>query len=121
MGGESIKGFIAILDFIEGINDENSIFPNGNKGMPIALKYWSEAFLGDGMSGVNINTHLSLISRQLDDGRDFLQGSKAGLADIFSYAPIHILSQQADNKISSAMGEHAGLVNWFSRMEKINS
>jgi hypothetical protein len=111
-------GFIAILDALERHSPEPSLFPNGNRGMPIALKYWSEQFLADGEDADAVEGHLSLIARQMEDGRDFLQGGEPGLADILSFAPVVILKNRGV-AIMELITENPSLVNWCQRMQDI--
>ena len=81
---------------LETLLPEPGLFPNGNAGMPIALMHWRTAMLdSDNLQAQQAN--LLLIDRQLQDGRDFLQGSKAGFADLcaFSWADKHLTSNGA--------------------------
>ncbi len=115
-------GFIAILDALEQYVAQPSLFPNGNRGMPIALKYWSDQFLADGMTADYdadiMRGHLSLIARQMEDGRDFLQGHEPGLADILSFAPIAIL-KKLGRDVMALLGDGSLLENWYQRMQRI--
>lgn len=72
---------------IEALQPAPTLFPNGNKGMPLALLLWSgQAASRAGQDGAARAAHGALIARQLDDGRAFLQGPAPGLADVAAWA-----------------------------------
>ena len=76
---------LAVTDAIEALCPDPTLFPNGNRGMPLALSWWSDDF-GGTTSPEQISAHAALIARQLADGRSFLQGSTPGLADVQAFA-----------------------------------
>ena len=88
MDKEGSSGWVAALDLLEKIAPEPSLFPNGNCGMPIALSFWSDhAATKTSLTG-NFSPYAELISRQIADGRPYLQGDAPGLADIESYIAV---------------------------------
>lgn len=88
---------LAVIDALEELYPEPTLFPNGNRGMPLALTWWSDAF-SDLIDFQQIAAYAELIRRQLVDGRDFLQGPAPGLADVQAYAAL-----------SEAEASHAGI------------
>lgn len=81
--GNQVTGAAAICLFLEASIPEPSLFPNGNIGMPVALLHWRQS-----MKKIPAENHAALIangqliSRQMNDGRPFLQGPAPSLADI---------------------------------------
>lgn len=110
IGKEGASGWVAALDLLEKVKPEPSLFPNGNFGMPIALSFWSEHAAKQIAGGDNPAPFVELISRQIADGRSFLQGDAPGLADIESYIAI-----------SGADDEHLPslVLAWRRRMETL--
>lgn len=94
---------LAVVDALETLIPEPTIFPNGNRGMPLALLWWSNAF-ADTDKADQWHAHVALIDRQLADGRNFLQGAKAGLADVYASAGLEsatsALASAGDNGFS---------------------
>lgn len=93
-GTEGALGWVAGLDLLEAVKPEPGLFPNGNRGMPIALGFWSEQAAGAPVPKGIPNPHAGLISRQLEDGRQFLQGPVPGLADVESFIAISSQTSQ---------------------------
>jgi len=89
-------GSLVSMVALEQLKPEPTIFPNGNCGMPLALAWWGDDFFrtitGNPDSEL-IQKYCALISRQIVDGRHFLQGEQAGLADVQSYAPLCALKE----------------------------
>ncbi len=88
IGKEGACGWVAALDLMEKARPEPSLFPNGNRGMPIALSFWSDHAATKTSENGNFSPYVELISRQIADGRRFLQGDAPGLADIESYIAV---------------------------------
>jgi len=88
IGKEGASGWVAALDLLEKVRPEPSLFPNGNCGMPIALSFWSDHAITKTSESGNFSPYAELISRQIADGREFLQGDAPGLADIESYVAV---------------------------------
>jgi len=84
IGKQGASGWVAALDLLEKARPEPSLFPNGNCGMPIALSFWSDHAAIKISENRNFSPYAELISRQIADGRRFLQGDAPGLADIES-------------------------------------
>lgn len=84
-GASTIIGLEAAALGLELLAPTPGLFPNGNAGMPIALMHWRHAMLSCDDSQKRA-TNLLLIERQMADGRDFLQGHKAGFADLCAYS-----------------------------------
>ena len=109
-GKDGPAGWVTALDLLEKTNPEPSLFPNSNRGMPIALSFWSEhAASGPHHAGLG-NPHADLVARQLTDGRAFLQGDAPGLADIESYIAVrHTSKDNHPPLVSSWMKKMTGL------------
>lgn len=109
--GNHVVGAAAICLVLEAAIPEPSLFPNGNIGMPIALLHWMQSMKNTTARNteyLTANSHL--ISRQLGDGRPFLQGSSLGLADICA-ASWCLLCK-------NLFAGDQTLAAWISRMEK---
>lgn len=111
-GKEGACGWVAALDLMEKAKPEPSLFPNGNRGMPIALSFWSDHAATKTSENGNFSPYVELISRQIADGRRFLQGDAPGLADIESYIAVS----------SAAREDLPALVSgWRKRMVEVKS
>lgn len=111
-GKEGACGWVAALDLMEKAKPEPSLFPNGNRGMPIALSFWSDHAATKTSENGNFSPYVELISRQIADGRRFLQGDAPGLADIESYIAVS----------SAAREDLPALVSgWRKRMVDLKS
>lgn len=112
IGKEGACGWVAALDLMEKAKPEPSLFPNGNRGMPIALSFWSDHAATKTSENGNFSPYVELISRQIADGRRFLQGDAPGLADIESYIAVS----------SAAKEDLPALVSgWRERMSALKS
>ncbi len=79
----TVTGAAAIILYLEASITDPSLFPNGNMGMPLALLHWRDTMKSsDKSDDSKLEANAQLITRQLADGRLFLQGSQPGLADI---------------------------------------
>ncbi len=81
--GNRVVGAAAICLYLEASIPDPGLFPNGNIGMPVALLHWWQSMKQiptENQAALLANG--TLISRQMQDGRPFLQGPSAGLADI---------------------------------------
>ncbi|WND03481.1 hypothetical protein QGN29_03730 [Temperatibacter marinus] len=78
-GTIQLVGEEAIILALEYLKPEPSLFPNGNKGMPMALSFWRKKMAE---SSEDSTAQSGLVMRQMDDGRSFLQGEHLSLADI---------------------------------------
>jgi len=104
LGAEFHVGAEAILDLLEEVSPDPTFFPNGNRGMPLALAFWSAEFYRIGSAKLAaadergaIEATISqagLIERQLADGRDYLQGPLPGIADLEAYSAISALARR---------------------------
>ncbi|RMB07974.1 hypothetical protein [Eilatimonas milleporae] len=86
--GLTILGEDALLTFLEEKTPTPTLFPNGNRGMPMALTAWRDRMTerpADTPEGI-MRAHGGLVARQMRDGRAFLQGDELGLADIVSFS-----------------------------------
>ncbi len=109
-GKDGAAGWVAALDLLEQTKPEPSLFPNSNRGMPIALSFWGEHAAGGPHHAGLGNPHADLVARQLADGRAFLQGDAPGLADIESYIAVRHISKK----------DHPPLVSsWIKRMTRL--
>lgn len=107
-----IIGAAAVCLFLEASIAEPSLFPNGNIGMPVALLHWRQSVAT--IPARNITAILAnglLISRQLEDGRPFLQGPLPGLTDICA------ASWSIPHK--HLFGNDHILMRWIERMQTI--
>ena len=105
---------IAAIDALEELFPEPTLFPNGNRGMPLALSWWSDD-LSEQANAEQIAAHAALIARQLADGRDFLQGPAPGLADAQAYAGLSTAMRNLER--SAFRVEKDQLVKaWFDRV-----
>ena len=103
---------------LEQLQPEPSLFPNGNCGMPLALSWWSDRFYTSGNDPSLLQKNCVLISRQITDGRDYLQGATPGLADVHSFAPLKALNKDGYD-ISSVMKADPLLQSWYQRMDQL--
>ena len=60
---------LAAIEALEDLFPEPTLFPNGNRGMPLALSWWSND-LAEQASAEQVAAHAALIARQLADGHD---------------------------------------------------
>ena len=111
-GKEGACGWVAALDLMEKARPEPSLFPNGNCGMPIALSFWSDHAATKTLENGNFSPYVELISRQISDGRRFLQGGAPGLADIESYIAVSRAAKEGLPALVSA---------WRKRMVDLTS
>ena len=63
-----------------------------------------------------LRAHLQLLESQLSDGRHFLMGDAASLADFNLYNPIWFLVMGAGGDAVLALGGNKALQGWFERM-----
>jgi glutathione S-transferase len=105
---------LAVIDAVEELFPEPTLFPNGNRGMPLALSWWSDDLAGQ-TEGDRADAHAALILRQLSDGRDFLQGPVPGLADAQAYAGLSVAWCDLVSSIFLA-GKDPLLSDWFERV-----
>ena len=101
-----ILGEAACLLVLEENIPTPSFFPNGNKGMPIALSHWRDRMFEQN-DETTLKAQVGLVMRQMDDGRDFLQGPNVALADIHSAA--WVMDKPAVHGV-------AGVAAWLDRM-----
>lgn len=108
----AILGEPACITVLEDTIAEPSLFPNGNRGMPMALAHWRDTIstMSDSRS---LKAHAALVLRQIDDGRPYLQGNQPSLADIHSAA--WILETALESDPSSAVM----LTSWCKRMRDL--
>jgi len=109
-----IMGPAAACLYLEAIIPTPSLFPNGNMGMPLALLHWWQSMikLPAGNEAVLIANSL-LISRQMKDGRPFLQGPSPGLADISAASWCIPHQHLFENDTSLSL--------WIERMQTLTS
>lgn len=110
--GGTVVGPAAVLLFLEASVPNPSLFPNGNVGMPLALLHWrahTANIDANNNSALQANAHL--VTRQLMDGRPFLQGDSAGLADLVGAS--WILAKE------EALSGDAILDSWMQRMKAL--
>lgn len=115
-------GSLVSLIALEQLKAEPTIFPNGNCGMPLALAWWSNDFFQTIKNNPDDNLlqkYCMLISRQIADGRDFLQGAQPGLADVHSYAPLWALKECGRNM--SVLESDPLLEPWYQRVRNIGT
>lgn len=107
--GVTILGEPACIILLEDTITEPSLFPNGNRGMPMALAHWRDniSTMSDSRS---LKAHAALVLRQIHDGRDYLQGPAPSLADINSAAWI------LETGLESDPSSPVMLTNWCKRM-----
>ncbi len=113
-------GSLVSMVALEQIKSEPTIFPNGNCGMPLALAWWSNDFFQTNLRQADdklLQKYCTLITRQIADGRDFLQGAQAGLADVHSYAPLRALKECGQN--ISILDNDPLLAPWYQRVRNI--
>ena len=108
----TILGEPACIIVLDDTIVEPSLFPNGNRGMPMALAHWRDTIstISDSRS---LEAHAALVLRQIHDGRDYLQGPNPSLADINSAA--WILETGLENDPSSPLM----LTSWCKRMRDL--
>lgn len=105
---------LAVIEALEELFPEPTLFPNGNRGMPLALSWWSDD-LSEQATAEQVAAHAALIARQLADGRDFLQGPAPGLADAQAYAGLSVAWRNLEP--SAFQAEKDQLVKaWFDRV-----
>lgn len=117
------EGSLIATIALEQLLPEPSLFPNGNCGMPLALGWWGDEFYNS-ISKSNdaslLMKNCTLITRQIADGRDYLQGGKPGLADVHSFSPLKALDEKGTD-LSAVMGENPELQSWYNRMNKFKA
>lgn len=59
---------LAVIEAIEELYPKPTLFPNGNRGMPLALSWWSDEVSAQA-SAEQVAAHAALIARQLADGK----------------------------------------------------
>ena len=79
LGRDRVIGPLVLALLVEAHRPQPTLFPNGNRGMPLALLTWAR--VARRARGPRLAGHLELVRRQLADGRAFLQGAAPGLAD----------------------------------------
>lgn len=110
--GVTMLGELACIILLEDTIAEPSLFPNGNRGMPMVLAHWRDTIstMSDSRS---LTAHAALVLRQIDDGRDYLQGPNPSLADINSAAWI------LETDLESAPSSSVMLTSWCKRMRSL--
>ena len=98
---------------IDGAWPAPTLFPNGNRGMPLALDFWSETAAGAASRPRALAAHAGLIARQLADGRAFLQGDAPGLADAEAWSLLAFCRHAARSE--------SLLAAWQARMTALGS
>lgn len=105
---------LAILA-IDRLHPEPGLFPNGNRGMPLALDVWSDVAAARGIASAKaFAAHAALIARQLEDGRSWLQGERPGLADIEAWSFL-------DMCLSTGRIPPRSLADWFARVAELGT
>ena len=108
-GRAVLAGPVLAAIAVEAAQPEPTLFPNGNRGLPLTLLLWSGAAAARAAGDPAARAaHAALIARQMDDGRAFMQGGQIGLADIAAWA---LLAASGDDA-----GLPAGLARWFQRV-----
>ena len=105
---------LAVIDALEELFPEPTLVPNGNRGMPLALSWWSDD-LSEQATAEQVAAHAALIGRQLADRRDFLQGPTAGLADAQAYAGLSVALRNLEPAAFQA-GQNQLVKAWFDRV-----
>lgn len=105
---------LAAIEALENLFPEPTLFPNGNRGMPLALSWWSDD-LSEQASAEQVAAHAALIARQLADRRDFLQGPAPGLADAQAYAGLSAAMRNLEGSAFQA-GKDQLVKAWFDRV-----
>ncbi len=109
-GGDiTVIGEAACIIVIEDTIPNPSLFPNGNKGMPMALASWRDK-VTNGIGAEFYKAQASLVMRQMVGGRPFLQGQHMGLADI--QAGSWVLLECVYGDVESV----DGLTEWAERL-----
>lgn len=111
-----VGSFVSIIA-LEQLKTAPTFFPNGNCGMPLALAWWSSEFfrvIRNNQDEGLFKKYCTIISRQIIDGRHFLQGSLPGLADIHSYAPLWALKEYGRDM--TILESDALLAPWYQRV-----
>ena len=104
-----ILGEESCIILLEESVPEPSLFPNGNRGMPMALSAWRDK-ISTRKDAYSLAAHATLVIKQIHDGRDYLQGNKPGLADIQSAAWIF------ETELESNADTSPMLKAWCQRM-----
>lgn len=105
---------LAAIEALEELFPKPTLFPNGNRGMPLALSWWSDD-LSEQATVEQVAAHATLITRQLADGRDFLQGPTPGLADVQAYAGLSVAWRNLEPSALLAEKDQP-VKGWFERM-----
>lgn len=108
----TLLGETACIIMLEDTLPANSLFPNGNRGMPMALAHWRDK-IATITNNRSLKAHAALVLRQIHDGRDYLQGPDPSLADINSAA--WILETGLENDPTSP----EMLTSWCKRMRAL--
>lgn len=111
-GNITVAGPAACILFLDTLIPSPSLFPNGNVGMPLALLHWARVMAAvESKDETRLLANAELVSRQMHDGRDFLQGDKPGLADIVSAS--WLLPHQ------DIVAQDSLLTPWLNRMQTL--
>lgn len=95
---------------LDALHPEPDLFPNGNRGMPLALDIWSDVAASRGIaSATAFAAHAALVARQLEDGRNWLQGVRPGLADIEAWSFLAV-GRAAGRRLPES------LAAWYARV-----
>ncbi len=115
LGDVAVVGETAVLIAVDRLWSPFSLFPNGNRGMPIGLVHWRDAAYAAVKTGAtdSVLAHAQLVARQLHDGRTFLQGDAPSLADV------HAAAWMLDPAAQRILGKDHRLGEWCARMRGI--
>lgn len=108
-----ILGETAVMIAVDRLWSPFSLFPNGNRGMPIGILHWRDAARDAARTGAlqSVIAHAGLVKRQMHDGRRYLQGDDPSLADV--HAAAWMLEPDARRVIT----EPENLIDWRDRMQ----
>lgn len=112
LGRDRVLGPLVLALLVEADRAEPTLFPNGNRGMPLALLTWAR--VARRTRGKRLAAHLELVRRQLADGRDFLQGAAPGLADAASALVVGAALQTAGS--AQLVAGEPVLAAWWERI-----
>lgn len=80
---------------------------------------WNSAMRDSSHARSQFRVHAGLLNRQLGDGRKFLTGDKAGLADIQAHAFIWMARGYFSEVAGTLLDGFANVRNWEDRMSRI--
>ncbi|MEM8798654.1 MAG: hypothetical protein AAGF15_01105 [Pseudomonadota bacterium] len=115
--GSATMGWLATALAFDLSDSGDRLFPNGNRGMPLALSHWVHRVANEARTHRATGVHLALIERQISDGRPFLQGDRLGLVDLMCRAIAkHARKDSTSDELVASHFPH--IADWLGRVDE---